>query len=347
MQIVLMSAPPTCGPARGPAQTTVNGTTYTESYLYSYNGSGLISNVTLRRQVNGGSWTIIRQVAYTYYASGESHGNVGDLKLAVIEDGPGNALDTKYYRYYTGESGGYVDGLKYVFNAQSYARLVAALGTNLSSLTDTQVAPYADDFFQFDSSQRVTEEIVQGLGCSSCSGGDGTFTFAYTTSTFGNGYNSWLTKTTETLPDGNQNIVYTNYAGEVMLSVYSDVAASGSKWDTFYKYDGSGRPILQAMPSAVTGYDDSKSDLLNFNSQTGLYQYLSNTNGLIKITDWGTSTTATSSNPGDVIGYKKDTKIEHQAGSRLGQNTNYYTTNYGYDDRGRPKKLIAVLGSFP
>jgi hypothetical protein len=143
-----------------------------------------------------------------------------------------------------------------------------------------------------------------------CKGQHGTFTFAYTTSTFGNGYNTWLTKTTETLPDGNQNIVYTNYAGEVMLSVYFDVAGTGSKWDTFYKYDSSGRPILQAMPSAVTGYDDTKSDLLNFNSQTGLYQYLSNTTGLINLTDYGTSTTATSSNPGDVAGYLKDTKVE-------------------------------------
>jgi YD repeat-containing protein len=204
---------------------TIGSTTTTESLLYSYNASNLISNVTLRRSTNGGmNWTIIRQVAYTYYATGEAHGNFGDLKLAQIEDGSGNILDTKYYRYYAGESGGYTDALKYVFNAQSYARLVAALGTNLSNLTDMQVSPYANNYFTYDSSQRVTEEIVQGLGCSSCGGGLGTFTFAYSTSTNSSGYNSWANKNVETLPDGNQNIVYTNFAGEVMLSVYYDIA---------------------------------------------------------------------------------------------------------------------------
>jgi hypothetical protein len=78
----------------------------------------------------GSSYTVVRQVAYTYYVTGESHGNVNDLKLAQIEDGSANVLDTKYYRYYVTEPGGYQDALKYVFNAQSYARLVAALGTN-------------------------------------------------------------------------------------------------------------------------------------------------------------------------------------------------------------------------
>jgi hypothetical protein len=101
--------------------TTVGGVTTTESFLYTYLTSGvnagLLSNVTLRRQVNGGSWTIVRQVAYTYYdGTTDTHGNVNDLKLAVIEDSGGNALDTKYYRYYVNESTGYQHALKYVFN---------------------------------------------------------------------------------------------------------------------------------------------------------------------------------------------------------------------------------------
>ncbi len=256
--------------------------------------------------MNGGAWTIIRQVAYTYYASGEAHGNVGDLKLAV-QDASGNALDTKYYRYYVNESTGYQHALKYVINPQSYARLVAALGTNLSSLTDTQVAPYADNYFEFDAGQRVTKEIVQGQGCSGCSGGQGTYLFSYFASSNANGYNSWKHKTVETLPDGNQNIVYSNYVREVMLDIYLHTT-SNLKWDTFYKYDSSGRLILTAMPSAITGYDDTKADLLN--SVNGNYQYMSDNSGLIYIQDYGTSTTATSSTPGDVIGYLKDTKVQ-------------------------------------
>src|SRR5207245_2898396 len=163
-------------------------------------------NIILRTKVGAGSWAVVRQVAYTYYDGVEAHGNAGDLKLAVVEDASGNALDTKYYRYYVTESGGYQHALKYVFNPQSYPRLVAA---------------------------------------------------------------------------------------------------SGLKWETFQKFDGSGRLILTAMPSAITGYDDTKADLLN--SVNGNYQYMSDNSGLIYVQDYGTSTTATSSTPGDVIGYLKDT----------------------------------------
>src|SRR5262249_13148972 len=122
--------------------------------------------------------------------------------------------------------------------------------------------------------------------------------------------NSWKFKNVETLPDSNQIIAYSNYIGEVMLSVYYDVAGSGSKWETWHKYDPSGPPIMTGEPSLGTGYDETNTDLLNHNSQTGLYQYLSNTSGLLEIKDWGTSTTATSSTPGDVLGYLKDTKVQ-------------------------------------
>jgi RHS repeat-associated protein len=313
-------------PAEVQRSVTVGSTTTTESYLYTYVGSGtnagLMQNVTLRRQVNGGSWTTIRQVAYTYYDGVLAHGNANDLRTAAIEDGSGNVLDTKYYRYYVTESGGYQHGLKYVFNADSYARLVAALGTSIDTLTDTQVAPYADNYFEYDSSKRVTKEIVQGLGCSSCSGGQGTYLFAYSSSSFTSDYNHWKYKTVETLPDNNQNIVYANYAGEVMLKVFSDVT-SGLKWETFMKYDGAGRVILTALPSALTGYDDTKADLLNF--QNGSYQYMSSNSGLIQVIDYATTTTATSSAPGNVAGYYQDNKIQQgQSGALILQNSVQY-----------------------
>jgi RHS repeat-associated protein len=290
---------------------TTGGVTVVESYLYSYlstgPNTGLLANVTLRRQVNGGAWSTVRQATYTYYDGTQSYGNQGDLMTAVVQDGAGNTLDSRYFRYYTpGQGGGYVHGLRYLFGPQSYARLVAALGTNVSSLTDAQVAPYADLYLEYDAVQEVTKETVQGAGCSSCSGGLGTYTFAFTTSSFPDGYNTWRRKTAETLPDGNQNIVYTNAYGEVMLKVYHD-AASGLNWETFFKYDNSGREVWAASPSAVTGYDDTTPDLLN--NQSGNYQYLSDTTGLVTVTDYGASTTATGSTAGDVTGYYKDTKL--------------------------------------
>jgi hypothetical protein len=106
---------------------TSNGNTTTESFLYSYLPStdpnaGLLSNVTLRTQVNGGAWSIVQQVAYTYYDGTQQYGgNLGDLMTATVEDGSGNVLSTSYYRYYTaGAANGYQHGLEYVFNPASY-----------------------------------------------------------------------------------------------------------------------------------------------------------------------------------------------------------------------------------
>src|SRR5207248_4288589 len=137
---------------------------------------------------------------------------------------------------------------------------------------------YADNYFEYDTTGRVTKEVVQGEGCSTCSGGLGTYTYSYSGSAFTQGFNNWVYKTVETLPDGNQNLVYCNWSGEVMLKVYHD-ATTGQDWDTYYRYDGGGRVVLTAYPSAVTGYDETSPDLLV--SVGGHYQYLSDTSGLI------------------------------------------------------------------
>jgi hypothetical protein len=118
-------------------------------------------------------------------------------------------------------------------------------------------------------------------------------------------------KTVETLPDGNTNTLYTNAAGQVMLLDQHD-ATTGQDWDTFSEYDALGNVILQAQPSAATGYDDSYADLLD-NTGSG-YAYLSSGSGLITLYDYPGSTTATSSTAGDAVGYLKDTKVEQGQG---------------------------------
>jgi hypothetical protein len=301
-----------------------------ESYLLSYISSGtnagLVSSVVLRRSTNGGTtWTTVRQVQYTYY-SGEAHGNTGDLKLAQVQDGSGNTLDTTYYRYYTGESGGYTHGLKYVFRPDSYARLIAGQGSSIDSISDANAAPYADDYFEYDASQRVTKHTVAGAGGTVGGNGLGTYTYSYTTSANPNDFNKWATKCVETLPDGTTNTVYTNAYGEVMLKVFS---SGGNNWEWFFKYDGSGRAILLALPSAVTGYNDTYADLLNYSG--GSYQYLSNSSGLITDLDYGTSTTATPGSGGDALGYYKDAKVQQgQTGSAITLTSqNYYKATAG------------------
>src|SRR5262249_17932253 len=127
--------------------------------------------------------------------------------------------------------------------------------------------------------------------------------------------------------DGNSNIVYANGYGEVMLHVYHD-ASSGQEWYTFYKYDSSGRVILKADPTAVSGYSDSYADLLN--NQNGNYQYLNDSSGLIENTTYSTSTTATETTAGGVAGYMQNTSVQYgELGTAILQSSMQYYQHTG------------------
>jgi len=269
--------------------TTAGGNTTVESYVYNYqlpaSANPLLSSVTLRRSVNGGAWSNVQQVLYTYYADGDPHGGLNDLETAVTQVWENTAwLTTKtcYYRYWltlgssssssSSSSSGphtYAHLLKYVVNPAAYNRLAAAVPNPLTA-PDATVALYADYYFEYDPSRRCTKDVVQG-------GAQGS-RFTATQSGHAQGYNIWATKTAETLPDGNQNIVYANYAGMTMLKVCQ---AGSDQWLDFYEYDdNTGDLVLHAKPSAVSGYNDAYLDLLN--KVGGQYQYLSNNTGLIE-----------------------------------------------------------------
>jgi YD repeat-containing protein len=142
--------------------------------------------------------------------------------------------------------------MEYTFNTAEYERLEAALGTSLDSLTNAQVSPYADQYVQYNSSGQVSEIVVAGLG-SSTSGGQGTFSYTYSTNSNFAGVldpNTWYAKTVETLPDDNENIVYTNALGQPMLSIYENTTTD-QQWDTYYQYNSAGQVVseLPAMRS--------------------------------------------------------------------------------------------------
>jgi hypothetical protein len=292
---------------------TSGGQTVTESWLNSYVSSGvnagLLAGVTLRTKVNGGSWSTVRQVQYGYYDGTQTYGgSAGDLMTATVLDAGSNVLDVSYYRYYVaGQANGYQHGLEYAFDPDSYDRLTAALGTSVSSLTDSQVAPYADNYFQYDTNKRVTLETAAGAGDSQTGGGLGTFAFAYTSSGNAQGTNSWNTKTVVTNPDGGTDTVYSNYVNQVMLDDHYD-PAGGLHWARFYAYAANGQLTLAAAPSAVAGYNDTYADLLH--NQGGTYQYLNNGSGLLARFDYYGTTTATETAAGGVAHYWQDVKVQ-------------------------------------
>jgi YD repeat-containing protein len=323
---------------------TGNGLSST-AYTYGSGATaGLVTSATQRTSTNGGSTSTTNRITnYTYYGAGDPNGTAGSIETLTTTDGAGNVLDTEYYRYYTSDSAtGYTGGLKYQFSGNSYARLLAAGLTTSSS--DAAIAPYADLFMQYDGQHRVTERIVQGEGCSSCSGGLGTYTYSYTDAPFfsnpdetgdPNRYNVWAHKLTETLPDGTVDTLYTDVQGQTIMSITN---TAGQNWIDYYRYDGEGRQILHANPSAVTGFDETKADLVNYVS--GNAQYLSDSAGLIDLTDYYASTTATVSTgttlnvstatAGGAAGYVEDTKIENgETATPILQSTTSY---FGHQD---------------
>jgi RHS repeat-associated protein len=273
---------------------TVDGVTTTDSFLYSYGSSGAsqdrMEDVIWRQKVDAGSWTNIRRAVYTYHDGTDAFGSLGDLKTAVTQEWDGSAWDelgTSYYRYYkSGDTNGFEHGLRYALNEQAFLNL--SDDPNVSdpfTASNAIVSLYADYYFEYDSAQRVVKETVKG--------GSQTFSFAYSESTHADGFNSWKYKTVETLPDNSSNTVYCNYAGQPMLQVFK---SGTDEWLSFVEYDSDGRQTLQAMPSAVSGYDDSFADL-NVS--------LKASDGLIRLTEYYASTGS-----GGAKGYVKARKIK-------------------------------------
>jgi RHS repeat-associated protein len=288
---------------------------------------------------SGGSWQTVRQVSYTYADGSDDTGMSGDLKSVTVTDGSGNVLDGNYYRYYTaGETGGLPHQLEYGLGLASIQRVESAFGTtDLDSLTDAQIAPYADLYQAYNTAGQIVTRAIQGDGCSVCSSGIGTYSYSYATNPNSTtDYNSWRTKVVTTNPDGSQNITYSDTEGLTMLSIDID-PATGVRNATFTAYDSNGNVILTAQPSAVNlptslSTLEQYEDLLN---QTGTssagypeYQYLNSSSGLINLTDYYTSTTATSGTPGGVNEYEKDAKIEQgDSGTPILQSSMDYYAN--------------------
>lgn len=275
-----------------------------EAYVYEWSGNR-IASVTLERYVAPTSVQVVRRVQYEYYGASEAFGNEGDLKTATVTDAGGAVIDRSYYRYYkVGEAGGYAGGLKYSFGPAAFERLLYGTG-NPFGATDAQAAAYADLALTYDSSRRVARRTVAGAGpATSTSGsGQGTFTYTYVRGTAAEDFNAWKVKATVVRPDGTRETAFSNAYAETMVSALRE-SGGNREWVTYTKYDAAGRAVMTANPSAVTGYDAAKSDLVHY--VAGNAQYLRDDGGLISFIDYAAVT-----NPfvGSVAGYVSGTRI--------------------------------------
>jgi hypothetical protein len=220
-------------------------------------------------------------------------------------------------------------GLKYVVGPEAYGRMVAGSLTP-ETASDGEVALYADKYFEYDSSRRVTLERVRG--------GVSSYQQSYSDSAFtpdGN-YNVWVRKTVETLPDNSQKIAYSNFAGQVMLKV---IKSGSQEWYEYYQYDGWGRVILKAESSAVQSYSEGSPGLVTLKSGAGLihvYEYAGNgfpqghrirqgsSGSLIKLREWAYTSRAVGGTT--IYPLWKETVYQSAAGG----GSEAATTEYGY-----------------
>lgn len=276
----------------------------TAGYYYTYYTSGDYTGQlqSVRYNVNG---TDVRRCTYEYYGSSDSGGSQNDLQTANVEQYDATTdewvgISTTYHNYYkAGDINGFAHGLKYVVNPEAYERMVAD-GISPETATDVQLAEYADYYFEYDSMARVIFEATDG--------GAYEYGFSYEASGNADDLNSWALKTTETLPDGSSKIVYTNYAGQVILSV---LMSGSDMWYSYFQFDDNGVGILRAESSAVESYDESDPGLVTLNEGSGLihlYEYFYDP-----------------ADPGYAPGYFKQESIqEGSGGSEIALNATQY-----------------------
>jgi RHS repeat-associated protein len=267
--------------------TMVGGAPVYDTNRYTYiaagENAGLIESVTYERTAS--PTEEIRRMVFTYYGSLEAHGSLGDLKTVteqIAVDGQWFDKDTSYYRYYkAGQSGGFEHAIKFALEAGAFARLKAdpAVADPLLA-SDSQVAQYADFYYEYNADRRVTKSVTRG--------GLLTYLFSYQSGSSSTVLSDWTLATTTTFQDGTIEKVYSNYLGQPLLRDFAD---GSNHWFEYYEYNANGQETLHALPSAVQSYNPSVADLA---------VVLKAAAGLIYLNEYAASTTATATVAGSV-----------------------------------------------
>ncbi len=220
-------------------------------YAFATDGphTGRILSVE-KRLVRDGVGHPLRRWLFAYHSGGDAAGSLNDLKTAEeqVWDAAASAwagAGKRYFRYYKANSSiGFVHGLRYVLDADGYARL-SALGLDPESVAlvpDAVLADFASEFYEYDASKRPSK-VVKRAGTE--------------TSLFdrlqgdGDPGRNWARREVETRPDGAAQTTYLNRAGRPVLKI---LQSGGNAWAEYWEYDADDRETLHATPASIASF---------------------------------------------------------------------------------------------
>jgi YD repeat-containing protein len=231
--------------------------------LYTFAPSGVHQGRITRvekRLVRSGVEHPIHRWLFTYHSGADSAGSLNDLKTAeeqILEAATGSwaSLGTRYFRYYKSNSGiGFTHGLRYVVEADGYARM-KELGIdpeNVSQTTDAVLAGYAAESYEYDADRRHSKVVLRA--------GTETTTFARLNSD-GASVRNWARREIATRPDGSTLTTYFDTAERRVLEILKN---GSDDWPEYWEFNADNRETLHATSSAIASVTEPANASQNF-----------------------------------------------------------------------------------
>jgi RHS repeat-associated protein len=275
-------------------------------YSYSYDGSSRLTSV-VAEILTSGTWTSspvtanVGQVDYAYYTSdGDTYGDNGDLKTVKVTtpltDSGVTVVQEKYYRYYDFDSPhtsynsstnpGYPHLLQLIVGfegCRNYDYLDATFDEDFLTETTDNLKPYAEAYFEYDSSYRIKTAFENGqCGCSGGTFGTTYFTYdlsgSYSNDTSGYDEDEWYSRTVVERPDGAYETQYFDEVFQPLSYVLTDADPSNtmpapSFWATYVDRNSKGVVVEVDTPAVVTAYTHSTASFTRSSSAGLVWTY--------------------------------------------------------------------------
>ncbi len=138
-----------------------------ESFVYGYDSAAAphLTSVTLKRTDDKAGWNVVGSAEYAYYGQNDSHGNQGDLKLVVVSNGAGTALDKSMYRYEIETNPDKPTRLRFSLGGDAYERARGPDGkTDPLGAEDSDLWPMAQFWFNYKGDGKVDSQWIAGTG---------------------------------------------------------------------------------------------------------------------------------------------------------------------------------------